>query len=251
MNDLRPYYVISLALVFGSLTTVPAEACCKGGSPAKAPMPSGIGGGGGIGDAGRAAGAAGTAGARTAIDGAKTKLTRKEWQQKINKTFKDKKKEAQIKESKITDVELMGKIKAAIDKRYEIEEPPQVIKTATPSPVAPSPSVAPPAPPVDDATAQSRAWDQAMWNWKQRHVQKLPDGSFGLASDWNRRLVLKYAEDTGGVDLNRAWQQEEEAIGAGQKPIWRATPLPAKVPYQGQGSENDPLPPKPAGYVPP
>jgi hypothetical protein len=101
--------------------------------------------------------------------------------------------------------------------------------------------------------ARSRAYDTTWENWRDHHSQHLPDGTWGLASEYNARVAKEYQAQT-GVDLNRAWQQDEERKQAGLDPTNRETPLPPKAVFEPQSShfkESDTPPEKPADYVPP
>ena len=195
----------------------------------------------------------------------------------------------------ITDAELSKRIKAAIHKKYEIEDDPappapsDTVVSASVDPPVVSASVDPPETPkrktfspeelaaivarhdaekkrrqaaLDDekrkqaaaeAYTRSRVYDNALASWIDHHSQTLPNGRWGLASDWNAALKAQYFKEA-GIDLERVWEEQERAKFTGQTPIWRATPVPPKEPFKPQSdrfSENDPRPQMPAYYVPP
>ena len=243
---------------------------------------------------------------REAEDAGKTHITRTEAREKYRKAIEKNKDRAR--EKGISDDDLKKRIKAAILKKYAIDDdpaPPAHTETvASVEPPAVSPPQDPPPPPPErtkiislqeieaikarleekkrreaeaernrlaaleeqrrqQAAAQayneSRSYDKAMQNWIDHHTQLLPDGTHGLASDWNAALAKKYYEDTKGpgnakgVDLFKVWEEQETAQATGQQPIWRETPVPPKEPFKPQSShfsENDPRPERPANYVP-
>jgi hypothetical protein len=222
----------------------------------------------------------------------KIHIYRSEAKQRARKAYFDNREAAHRKG--ITDDDLKKKIRAAILKKYEIEDdpaPPAPTDTvASVEPPAVSPPEDPPAPPeapqrikrispqelaaiaarldeknrrdaeekkkqaaAAEAYKSSRAYDAALGWWIDHHSQKLPDGTTGLASEYNAKLVKKYAEDTGGVNLQQIWEDQERAKFTGETLIPRETPPPAKVIFQPQSdrfTENDPRPQPPGNYVP-
>jgi hypothetical protein len=100
--------------------------------------------------------------------------------------------------------------------------------------------------------SRSRTYDQELEKWVDRRSQWLPDGKWGLASEYNKALADDYYNRT-KVNLEQAWEDDENRKKLGLPPLPRPTPLPAKVAYKPQSDRykmSDPLPPKPTDYVP-
>jgi hypothetical protein len=108
----------------------------------------------------------------------------------------------------------------------------------------------------------SRDYDKKLADWREHHSQTLPDGTWGLASEYNAKKDQEYQAKT-GVDPARARQQEEDAKEKGLPLIVRVPPLPIPVPFESQGAgsyshgsysryaESDKPPEIPVDYVPP
>ena len=215
----------------------------------------------------------------------KPHITRSEAREKYRKAIEKNKDLAR--EKGISDDDLKKRVKAAILKKYAIDDdptPPAPSETvASVEPPAVSPPQDPPAPKErtkiislqeleairarldaknkreaeakqqQAAYDQSRAYDVAIDKWKDRRSQWLPDNSWGMASEYNARKIKEYARETGGVNLEQIWEDQERAKFTGETLISRATPPPPKAVYQPQSpyyKEDDPRPQPPANYVP-
>jgi hypothetical protein len=220
---------------------------------------------------------------REAEDAGKTHITRSEAREKYRKAI-EKNKDA-AREKGISDDDLKKRIKAAILKKYAIDDdpaPPETVASASDDPPAPPPDRVKRLTPAElaalgarldaekksrqaaldaaarkqaaeDAYNRSRAYDNAVATWIERRSQRLPDGSWGLASEYNARKVKEYAKETGGVNLEQIWEDQDRAKFTGETLPRRQTEPPVKAVYEPQSpyyKENDARPQPPANYVP-